>query len=47
MFIALVVGILVTCLTCLLWIVVKCAQDQVEVSVQSVSTINSKGLFES
>ena len=29
MFVALVVGILVTCLTCLLWIVVKCAQDHV------------------
>ena len=28
-FIALVVGILVTCLTCLLWIVVKCTRDHV------------------
>ena len=35
MFIALVCGILLTCLTCLLWIVVKCARDTVVSSLTS------------
>ena len=34
-FIAIIITILVTCLCCLLWIVVKCAQDQVTASLSS------------
>ena len=35
MFIAIIISTLVTCLCCLLWIVVKCAQDQVTSSLSS------------